>query len=431
MFGGVVGRDVKRELRVKIGRRELLMLGSLLGFDLLVALVVAWKVPFQAPNPLYLCDARQLVATHRIGTVFLPVGYSGLLGLSGLLAGQAGIVGLSILLSLAVIAAAWMYLRTLGMPVRATLMLTALLSVYPDLVLSYNKAQETALTAVLLFLFVTLLLRTVKAAQFGASDALLGLLLGYAVMVRPNLALLVPLVWIVFVKFRVPRAWQRIGAQGLLVAGCYAIGTTAIHGRPFLPQNGPYNLYAGANEFTAAHIQNEEGSLVEAMASHGIRVVDLDVLCIQDSGDPNAPDIHERQLDPVYRRFALQFMRQHPGQMVKLVEMKFVALLSPDFLVHKPERVGGLFKILAAAAFPLWLLAFLAWPRQHPHPDPRAARVVIGMTVVCYIVPFLLTISSSRFRVPLDFFLWMDLGAILYARRCVQIRSLGEVNQVR
>jgi hypothetical protein len=150
----------------------MLPMGLLLAVDLLVALVVAWKVPFQAPNPSYLCDARQLMATHRIATVFLPVGYSGVLGVSGLLAGQAGIVALSIALSLMVIAAAWVYLRTLGVSVRATLVLTGLLSVYPDLLLSYNKAQDTALTAVLLFLYVSLLLRAVKAQRFGVTDAI-------------------------------------------------------------------------------------------------------------------------------------------------------------------------------------------------------------------------------------------------------------------
>jgi hypothetical protein len=387
----------------------MLPMGLLLAVDLLVALVVTWKVPFQAPNPSYLCDARQLMATHRIATVFLPVGYSGVLGVSGLLAGQAGIVALSIALSLMVIAAAWVYLRTLGVSVRATLALTGLLSVYPDLLLSYNKAQDTALTAVLLFLYVTLLLQAVKAQRFGVTDASLGMLLGYAAMVRPNLVLLVPMVWFVFWKFRVPRAAARIVWQTLLVVSCYAIGTAAIHGRPFLPQNGPYNLYAGANEFTAAHIQNEEGSLIEAMASHGIRVMDPDVLCIQDSSDPHVADIHERRLDPLYTKFALQFIWEHPVEMVKLAGLKFLALMSPDFMLHKPASVGGIVKILEASAFPLWLVASLLWP----DPSLRPTRLIVALMVVCYVVPFLLTVSSSRFRVPLDFFLWMDLGATL------------------
>jgi hypothetical protein len=403
-----------QESRSKIWCKGILPLGVLLAVDLLAALAVAWKVPFQAPNPSYLCDAKQLMATHRISTSFLPVGYSGVLGWSGMLAGQAGIVGMSILMSLAVIAAAWIYLRSLGVSVRLTLVLTALLSLYPDLLLSYNKAQDTALTAVLLFLYVTLLLRAVKAQRFGVTDALLGLLLGYAVMVRPNLVLLVPLVWFVFWRFRVPAAGVRLFWQTVLVVGFYALGTTAIHGRPFLPQNGPYNLYAGANEFTAEHIQNEEGSLIEAMALHGIKVIDPDSLCIADSGDPEVADIHERRLDPVYRKFALQFMREHPLQMVKLMGLKFMALLSPDFMLHRPGSLGGMFKILSAAAFPLWLLAFLLWPQSHP--GPAATRLVVVLTVLCYVVPFLLTVSSSRFRVPLDFFLWMDLGAIVAAR---------------
>jgi hypothetical protein len=216
----------------------------------------------------------------------------------------------------------------------------------------------------------------------------------------------------VYWKFRVPCALWRLASQLAILAVVYAAGTAAAHGRPFLPQNGPYNLYSGANEFTAEHIANEESSLIQALAAHGIAAVDPPVLCIQDSPDPSHPDIHERRLDPLYSRFALQFMRDHPAAMARLVWKKLVTLLSPDFQVHSPRSVGGLFKIVAALAFPLWVVAMLV----RPHPGPRAARFVVVTTVAAYVMPFLLTVSSSRFRVPLDFFLWIDLGAIVCAR---------------
>jgi len=400
---------IKRYLQTEFWKRDALPLGLLLSADLLAGLAVAWKVPFQAPNPAYLCDATQFAATHRVTSVFLPIGFSGLLGWSDRLGDQAGMTALSILLSLAVIASAWIYLRTVGLSLRATFALASLLSLYPDLLLSYNKAQDTALTAVLLFVFATSLLRAVASKRFGAADVVLALTLGYAVLVRANLFLLLPLAWIVFWRFRVPKGIQRVVSQGLIVVVIYLLGTTAIHGRPFFPHNGPYNLYSGANEFTEAHIANEEDSLPAAMALHGITVADPNDGCSQQSGDPSRPDIHERRLDPLYTQFAMQFIRTYPGTMAKLVWLKFVTVMSPDLWVYSPKSSGGALKILAALAFPLWLLAFLSWP----HPGGSTARLVVALMVACYIVPFLLTVSSPRFRVPLDFFLWMDLGAIV------------------
>jgi hypothetical protein len=69
------------------------------------------------------------------------------------------------------VASAWIYLRTMGVSVRVTLLLCALLSLYPDVLLSMNKVIDTNVTAALLFGFVTTLMFVVRG---GGADALAG-----------------------------------------------------------------------------------------------------------------------------------------------------------------------------------------------------------------------------------------------------------------
>jgi hypothetical protein len=390
-------------------------LGLLLGADLLVALVVSRRIPFQAPTAEYMFPALEFAARHRIASDFLPVGMSGLLGIGAMLPSQkTGLTLVLIAISLAMIAAAWAYLRASGVGVRATLVLTALLSVYPDFLLSYNKLMDVNLTAFFLFAVMAAVLwvlrfAPLKAGRLGAADVVLALLLGAAVTVRTNLVLLLPVAWFLLWKFRVPRALVRSAAYALGVVAVYAGVTTALHGRPFLPHNGPYNLYAGANEWTSANLDNEEDSLLPALASHGIYARKLSWALAPDQ--PGVTDLRDRALEPVYSKLAWQFVKQHPGTMLKLAARKVATILRPDFRVHRMHSLGGLLKIASACAFPFWL-AGMVWLR---HPEP-AASWLIGLVVALYLLPFSLTVSPPRFGIPLDFVCWMDFGAMLVLR---------------
>jgi hypothetical protein len=213
------------------GWEEFGLLGLLLCVDSLLAVVVARLLPFCAANQEYLLDGIALAQRHRIYDTFLPVGYSALLGVGVFLGGQSGVVVMSVGLSLLLIVAAWFYLRLLGASVRGTFVITALLSIYPDFLLSLHKAQETAITAAFLFAFVSLLLKATEKDRFGAVDVGLALTLSGAVMVRPNLLLLVGICWLVFWRLRTPQAVSRLLLQLLLLGICCVGLTTAVHGR--------------------------------------------------------------------------------------------------------------------------------------------------------------------------------------------------------
>jgi hypothetical protein len=386
-------------------KKEFGLLGLLLLIDSMLAVVAARVLPFYYPNGEYMVDAVIFAAKHRIDNTFLPVAYSGLLGLGLWWNGQSGVVVVSVGLSLLMIVAAWFYLRNLGTPVGTTFLIAALLSIYPDFVLSLHKARDTEITELLIFAFAMFLMKAMNDDRLGWADVGLALTLGCAVLVRSNLLLLVFLAWFVFWRLRVPKAMVRSVAQLLIVVACYVLVTTAFHGKPFLPRNGPYNLYSGFNEFTQDH-PNEEDSLFAALPAHHIPPPDgASSFTSWNQRDPS--------LDPIYTHLALQFMREHPGRAVGLVGVKFWNFMRPYTEQHPARSVGGAFKILEALAIPLWLVVLVVLP----HPGPRGTKLMLLLMVACYVLPFLLTVSSPRFRAPLDVFCWVDIGAVLAAWR--------------
>ena len=221
-------------------RSDRVALGLLLTADLLLALLVAWRVPFQAPTAEYMYPALEFAARHRIASDFLPVGMSGLLAVGVMVAhARAGLTMMLIAISLGLIAAAWAYLRALGLSVRATLLLTAMLSLYPDFLLSYNKLMDVNLTALFLFAVMAAILRALRSRALGAADLVLALLLGAGVTVRTNLVLLLPVVLFLLGKYHVRRALVRAAIYAGGMALVYVAVTAALHGRLFLPHNGP------------------------------------------------------------------------------------------------------------------------------------------------------------------------------------------------
>lgn len=388
---------------------EVVCLATVLGVDLLAAVAVAWTLPFGVPTTEYYSPAIEFATKHRIASDFLSIGYSAVLGLGYALTGsRAGMTIANTVLSLLLIAAVWAFLRQIGMSVKATLALTSLLSVYPDFLTSYNKVQDTSITAALLFGFLALLLVVGRKEKFGGPDLGLALLLGAAVLVRPNLVLLVPLAWIEMWRVKAPKTILRSSLQAIIVVVCYLVVTTVVHGRPFLPKNGPYNLCAGANPFTAEHIENAEGSLIYVLAAHGIHAgIDWH----REPDTPGVNDVRDAQFRPLYSRWAWEYVRTHKWMMAKLSWMKLVNMMSPDLRRHRLRSAAGLMKVFACLAIPLWAVGMLALR----HPGPTEAKVLIIALVLVYALPFVLIVSAQRFRVPLDFLCWMDLGAMLIA----------------
>ncbi|WP_158787747.1 hypothetical protein [Granulicella sp. L46] len=377
---------------------EYVCLGSLLAVSLLVAIITSMILPYYRGDE-YADPAMEMVRTGHIFYNFLPVGYPALLALGYKAFGsETGFTAVNILLALLMLASAWLYLRLTGLSVKLTLLVVFALSLYPDFSLSYNKTQDTNITAAAIFLFMSaMVLMSRPKDRFAYPDVLLGASLGFAALIRPNLMLLAIVSWVVLYRSVLRSLFPRILAQTATAALVYCSITILIHGSMFFPRNGAYNLFSGYNPYTSQHLWNEEDSIPFELAAQHVQYTD--------NRDP--------KLDPIYRNSAIAFIRSHPGQAVKLDLLKFANLLLPDLHAHPARSLAGLAKILSSLAIPLWLVFSLVGGA------PRAydTRFLVAAVILSVILPFCLIISTQRFRIPLDFICWTDLGAMILLRR--------------
>src|SRR5206468_3258444 len=128
--------------------------------------------------------------------------------------------------------------------------------------------------------------------------------------------------------------------------------------------------------------KNAEDSLIPALATHGI--VATNSWAVDSAPD----DLRDPRFKPIFNSFAWQFIRVHPWTMVKLTFLKIAIMQTPDYSVHSKLSPGGMMKLFASLAVPLWIIAMCVLP----HPGPPLAKLLIILTVVVYVVPFALTV---------------------------------------
>jgi hypothetical protein len=387
---------------------EYVCLCSLLAVSLLIAIVASHILPYYRAGE-YADPAMEMVRTGHIFNNwdnFLPVGYPALLALGYAAFGsETGFTAINILLSLITLASAWLYLRLTGLSVKLTLLVVAALSLYPDFSLSYNKTQDTNITATALFLFMSALVLISRAkARIAYQDVLLGASLAFAALIRPNLILLAVVSWVVLYRSHLRAKLPRILVQTAIATILYCSLTTVIHGSMFFPRNGSYNLYSGYNPYTSQHLWNEEDSIPFGLASMHVQYTD--------NRDP--------KLDPIYRNSAIAFIRKNPTQAANLDLLKFANILRPDLHVHPALTVAGAAKIVCSLAIPLWLVFALL----RGAPRVYDTRFLVAAVILAVILPFCLIISTQRFRIPLDFICWTDLGAMVLLRDSWRYREL-------
>lgn len=303
---------------------------------------------------------------------------------------------------------AWLFLRERGMSPCQSTLIAAIVAVSPELSVSIFKVADGLITAMFLFAVMAGILAVIRIPQRWFADVLLAAIFGWAIATRTNLAPLVLVCWFLWKRYGVPHLAARIGLQIMLIVMVYAGITTAVHGRPFLPHNGAYNLFAGANEFTPQYIDSEEDSLPAAMAARG---KNASVHWDTEPDRPGVSDLRDRSFEPFFRHEALAYIRAHPLAMLLRIPWRLAVFLEPDLRVHPANTFGGVLKLFGFLMVPLWFAVWL-W---HPGEEDPAARALVALTVAAYILPFMLIVSAPRFRVPLEIVCLADLLAMLFA----------------
>lgn len=356
--------------------------------------------------PGFLLDAQQWAASGRIADTFTSLAYPLFAGIALRLGGFHGVVALQIALQVAFAGIAWRLLRQLRLSSRAAALGAALAALHPALVLSVSKVWDVPLSAALFVLLALCLLWLLRASpgRLLRVALLTGIVFGLGLSSRPNYLLLAPAIALALLMRR-PR--PRLGsASAVLVltaasaAAAFALVGVASHGSVFLARNGPYNLFAGHNRHTVDSLLtnlNAEPSLVQ---------------CLSEQPHPD-PDPYAAANEPWYRQQSLAFARNYPQIEVKLLLLKLWTLFRADTKAHPLGSVAGIGQLLLTAPVVLFFALLLFPPRPQLH---REDAVLLTLEL-CYIIPFLLTNSDPRFRVPLDALLLLHAASLLVRRR--------------
>ncbi len=366
----------------------------LFGFILLLAVPVAVHfIPFSHAEGDFWDNMRACLSTGHVPSTFLPDFYPYLSALFYKPFGAVGVVGLQAVMYFLLGACTLVTLRRVTGDRTASAIAATIILLDPDLLSSIPKLWDTELTV----LFLAALLSLSLALRGWGTVALLGIVWGLSLSIRPNFALLVLPFAYAFRLAYGKAALLRGALAGGLAFAVLAAANTAAHGSFYLPQNGPYNLFAGANPHTTSallHDFNAEPSIAAALASHGYSPVNF----------------YELGLKPIYTRYALHFIATHPLQWLWFGIVKFATLLRPDTKAHTLLSGAGLLKLLTSLCVPLWLV-LLAFAR----PFKRVDRLFL-IFAAAYVLPFLLTNADPRFRPALDV-LVMTHTAILILRK--------------
>lgn len=392
-----------------------------LALYVLVAAGSAAMQKLNVPLPQFLLGVRELVATGRIHSTFLPVGYPVVLSPVYAFGPKLGIHGVYagvVLLNLLCGVATFLYLQQLLRRVvsaRAAAWAALIISLCPELLRAMSSVSDTGLSNLLVVANLLLLVRMVETPTLRRALAF-GIILGLSLLVRSNLvlfglAILVP-AWRVGWR----RAATLVGTTGIATVAMYLLVTTAVHGRPFFPQNGAYNVFAGMNEDTMAYSTNGSGyaemSILPALAARGYHPrLDWSV----PSDQPGVDDSRDLRYVPVYREAAKQYAVSHPGQAIRLTALKL-------YMLFRPFRLAGISvwcdKWLLLIA--LWRIVAILWAAVAVWDWMRGGRgpltIAPGMAVL-YILPFLLTNSDPRFGTPVEVLLSLDLARLLLQRK--------------
>ena len=374
-----------------------------------------------------------MVATGHIQSTFLPIAYPALLGWAemaaaaagrsapaGIFTMQTGVMVLLVALSRAV-------LLHYGSPRFATTA-ALVIGLDPQLLTFVKSITDTSLTLMALVALLLALLRLRERTAISGAW-LAGGALALAVLVRPNLALMsVLLLWAVW--RRRPVAALGLVLLSLLTAGLvYVLVTTVVHGGPFLPRKGPYNLYAGYNAHTAEALRryrNAENSILPALADQGVHT-QLDWSRQPDT--PGVDDSRDERYARLYSEESAAYLREHPGAVMRLCALRAATLMRESF--ENREHRGLLFfgvtvvaKIAGLGVIALWcgLLVYSRWRRLR-----MGSALFVAMAIV-YVTPFVLINADPRFRMPLEGVLLLDLARMLYRLRQERVADRDDVH---
>jgi hypothetical protein len=391
-------------------RHKYRFLVGVLAFSTILAIAVAMRVPFSEPNHDAIRQAQEWVSSRRIAGIFTPIAYPLLIAPAYSAGGIHGVIALQAALQVALVSICFFFLLQWGVSARAASLGVLPVVLHPDLLLSITRSWDVALSTFLLVLFVLLLLRIQATKPKQSMNLICGAIFATAVFARPNYLLaVVAMLYALSSGEKTPKETDARKKNLILItiSGFVTYSFLGIvgHGAFFFPQNGPYNLFAGNNPYSASTFfidLNGESSINPAYHADHPEL----------GSSALSPDYHDHSLDRYYLNSSIQFVLHHPIAEVKLFGIKLFTFFRPDIRSHSQSFTVDVVKCLLALPV-IFFLLLLALPGRVPL--DRVDRLLL-IVYVTYILPFLLTNSDPRFRIPLDVLLILHSVRLLVFR---------------
>jgi 4-amino-4-deoxy-L-arabinose transferase-like glycosyltransferase len=383
----------------------------LLGIPALLALGAALLVPFSAPMPVYLQDARQYVATGAITDTTFPLEFAWLTGLSIQALGSRGPEVLQAVFYLLTVLSVWALARKCGASARYALIAALGAAVYPQLPVSVTKGWDVELAVLLMVLLMLLTVCLMRAGLRPSLVLALGVVFGLSLAQRSNMLLLFPLpVWFCFAS---AATWPRkllafVLAAVLAVLTLVTVNTLA-HGSFFLPQNGPYNLVQGHNEFSIQVMLHDltcEPSVALFMKADGI--------------NPDGFNEADPKLQHYFTHRALTYMRSHPLQEAEITAVKLWTFFRPNTRIHHGMSLMTALVLCMSLIFPAWVVLLL---RRKARTGLDALDWTFIAAAALYVLPFLITASDPRYQIPLEICLLAHMAYMAGFQSCLAAQS--------
>jgi hypothetical protein len=336
-------------------------------------------VPFSTLMPAYLEDAKSFAATSRIANDFRPICYALLISVAFRAAGIGGIIVFQSVVYIATVPAALHLARRICDVPGFILLATSLVAFHPYLLVDMKRVTDNAIDVLGTLVLVAFLFLRRQVSTVGMAG--LGIVLAIMFTSRPNALVfgLIPGVATCIDQLPISRLFT---TAATFIATWMIISVIATTYPFYLPDNGPYSLFAGSNQFIQQVLLtdlNAEPSIGPALAAAGATASDR-----------------------AYLTLSLSYAVGHPIAWIGLLALKVFTLFRPDWRLA--EGIGKvLLQSVLALPVLVWLLVAL---KSRAHWD--TTHYLFLPFLALYVAPFALTNSDPRFRLSLDVSFLLD-----------------------
>jgi hypothetical protein len=398
----------------RLMRKQIFDLPVLLVVTTGLALAVASLTHFSSPvAPARLEVLRDVIAGRSIGYSPYTVGYFEFAGLTIRYGGQQSLVAAQAALYVLTILFCHWTLRRLDVHPVAPLLGALGVALYPNLLLSITRFQDTGISCFFLAVFAWLVTRLRNEGFSVLNSVIAGALFGTMLLVRANSLTLAPIaLWAAFHGRRFSaRQFTCLAGSSVLACCILAAAIIPVKGKfvVFDRYYAAYAFYAGTHEHALEGTLRDYNG--EATMPRSLRELGLPYWGLE----------HESPaMTDEYYRIGWKFIREHPFRYVALELFKLCNLFRPDYrnvansFIQRPVVIA--IQTIIAGIFFGW--AVIRWRCRRL--TPLDGGLILLPAIILYLGPFVITGTDPRYRVPLDSLFIIDSAfclSILWNRR--------------